>query len=104
MELAFIAALQHLPARQRAALILREVLGFSAQEVAATLGTTVPSVNSALQRARKTVDERLPERSQQATLRTLGDERIRAVVEAYMDAMERADLDAVMAMLTEDAA
>jgi RNA polymerase sigma-70 factor (ECF subfamily) len=104
VELAFIAALQHLPARQRAALILREVLGFSAQEVAATLGTTVPSVNSALQRARKTVDERLPERSQQATLRTLGDERIRAVVEAYMDAMERADLDAVMAMLTEDAA
>jgi RNA polymerase sigma-70 factor (ECF subfamily) len=104
VELAFIAALQHLPVLQRAALILREVLGFSAQETAETLETTVPSVNSALQRARKTVDERLPDRSQQATLRAIGDERIRDLVEGYMDALERADLDAVLAMLTEDAA
>ena len=103
VELAFVAALQHLPANQRAVLILREVLGFSAREVAESLDTTVASVNSALQRARETVDERLPEQSQQATLRSLGDERLREVVESYMDAMERCDVDAVVALLAEDA-
>lgn len=104
VELAFVAALQHLPAAQRAALILREVLGFSAKETAEVLETTVASVNSSLQRARKTVDERLPERSQQETLRALGDERLREIVERYMDAMARGDVDAVVAMLAEDAA
>jgi RNA polymerase sigma-70 factor (ECF subfamily) len=103
VELAFIAALQHLPANQRAALILREVLGFSAKEVAESLDTSVASVNSALQRARATVDDRLPERSQQATLRTLGDERVRELVTDYVDAWERGDVDAVVAMLAEDA-
>ena len=103
VELAFVAALQHLPANQRATLILREVLGFSAQEVADSLETSVASVNSALQRARKTVDERLPERSQQATLRSLGDDQLRRVVESYMDAMQRGDVDAVVEMLAEDA-
>jgi RNA polymerase sigma-70 factor, ECF subfamily len=104
VELAFVAALQHLPALQRATLILREVLGYSAREVATTLETTVASVNSALQRARKTVAERLPERSQQATLRSIGDRRLNELVERYMDAMRRADVDAVVAMLAEDAA
>jgi RNA polymerase sigma-70 factor, ECF subfamily len=104
VELAFVAALQHLPASQRAVLILREVLDFSAREVADALETTVASVNSALQRARRSVDERLPEQSQQATLRSLGDDGLRDVVESYMDAMGRGDIDAVVAMLAEDAA
>ncbi len=104
VELAFVAALQHLPPNQRAALVLREVLGFSALETAESLDTTTASVNSALQRARKTVDDRLPDRSQQATLRSLGDERMREVVQSYMDAMQSGDVDAVVAMLAEDAA
>jgi RNA polymerase sigma-70 factor (ECF subfamily) len=103
VELAFIAALQHLPANQRAVLILREVLGFSAKEVAGTLETTTASVNSALQRARKAVDERLPDESQQATLRSLGDDGVREVVEGYVEAWDRGDIDGVVAMLTEDA-
>jgi RNA polymerase sigma-70 factor (ECF subfamily) len=103
VELAFVAALQHLPANQRATLILREVLGFSAREVADALDTSVASVNSALQRARKTVDEKLPAQSQQATLRAVGDERLREIVQDYMDAMQRGDVTRVVTMLTEDA-
>jgi RNA polymerase sigma-70 factor, ECF subfamily len=103
VELAFVAALQLLPPNQRAALILREVLGFSASEAAAALDTTTASINSALQRARKLVDERLPEESQQATLRTLGDERLAEIVESYMEAMDHDDVGAVVAMLAEDA-
>ncbi|HEX6585366.1 MAG TPA: sigma-70 family RNA polymerase sigma factor [Solirubrobacterales bacterium] len=103
VELAFIAALQLLPANQRAVLILREVLGFSAQETADTLDTSVASVNSALQRARATIEKRLPEQSQQETLRALGDERLRELVEQYADAWERNDVDTVVSMLAEDA-
>jgi RNA polymerase sigma-70 factor (ECF subfamily) len=103
VELAFVAALQHLPARQRAVLILREVLGFSAREVAESLETTAASVNSALQRARRAVDERLPAQSQQATLRSLGDERLRDVVQRYIDAWESRNVEALIAMLVEDA-
>ena len=103
VELAFIAALQHLPALQRAVLILRDVLGFSAREVAETLDTTPVSVDSALQRAHKTVAARVPERSQQATLRSLDDDALRTMVDRFRDAWERADVDAVKAMLAEDA-
>src|SRR5215510_9038955 len=103
VELAFIAALQHLSASQRAVLLLRDVLGFSAKETAGTLDTTVASVNSALQRARRRVGERMPARSQQATLRLLGDDRVRAIVEGYVDAWERGDVDALAAMLAKDA-
>ena len=104
VELAFIVALQHLPASQRAVLILREVLGFSAAEVADALDTTVASVNSALQRARKAVEEKVPDQSQQENLRTLGDDKLRELVEAYADAWERNDVDGVVKMLAEDAA
>jgi RNA polymerase sigma-70 factor, ECF subfamily len=103
IELAFVVALQHLPANQRAVLILREVLGFSAKEVAETLETTTASVNSALQRARAAVEDRLPEQSQQKTLRSLGDERVRDIVEDYVEAWQRGDVDAVVSMLAEDA-
>jgi RNA polymerase sigma-70 factor, ECF subfamily len=104
VELAFVAAAQNLPATQRAALILREVLGFSAREVAEALETSVPAVNSLLQRARRALDERLPEQTQQETLRSLGDDGLRELVERYVDAWERNDVDTVMTLLTEDAA
>jgi len=103
VELAFVAALQHLAPQQRAVLILREVLGFSAKEVAEALDTTVPGVNSALQRARKTIDDKLPEQSQQATLRTIDDGELREIVERYMEAMEQGNVEAMVGMLTEDA-
>jgi RNA polymerase sigma-70 factor (ECF subfamily) len=103
IELAFIAALQHLPARQRAVLILRDVLGFSAAEVADTLETTPTAIYSILQRAHKTVDEHLPAYSQQETLRSLGDARVREIVEIYVDAWERGDVDTIVSMLAEDA-
>jgi RNA polymerase sigma-70 factor (ECF subfamily) len=103
VELAFVAALQHLPPNQRAALILRDVLGYSAQETAEALDTSRASVNSALQRARVTVEERLPERSQQANLRQLGNEETRRLAERYADAWSRADLNAIAALLAEDA-
>ena len=103
IELAFIASLQHLPPRQRAVLILRDVLGFSAREVAELLDATPASVDSALQRAHQTVDERLPEQDQQATLRSLDDAGLRRVVDGYVDAWQRDDVDALAALLTEEA-
>jgi RNA polymerase sigma-70 factor (ECF subfamily) len=103
VELAFVAAVQHLPATQRAALLLRDVLGFKAREVAESLDTSVESVNSALARARRSLEQRLPERSQQATLRALGDDGVRVVVEGYMDALDRGDVEAIIRLLSEEA-
>src|SRR4051812_41481831 len=103
VELAFIAALQHLPANQRAVLVLREVLGFSAKEVAESLDTSVASVNSALQRARVAVEERVPEKTQQETLRTLGDDEVTKLVDRWVDAWEKCDVEAFASMLAEDA-
>ncbi len=103
VELAFIAALQHLPARQRAVLILRDVLGFSARETAEVLDGTPISIDSALQRAHKSVAERLPSRTQQQTLRLLGDKELGKLVERYVAAWERNDVEAVVSMLAEDA-
>ncbi len=101
VELAFVAALQHLSALQRAALILRDVLGFSAAEVAEQLDTSTASVNSALQRARKMIASNRP--SQQAVLRDLGDRAVATIVTRWSDAWHAGDVDAIVAMLTDDA-
>jgi RNA polymerase sigma-70 factor (TIGR02960 family) len=103
VELAFVAALQHLPATQRAVLILREVLGFSAAEVAGILDTSPAAVNSALQRARRAVDERVPHPSQQAELDALGPDGRRELVDAFVAAWERADVAALLELLADDA-
>jgi RNA polymerase sigma-70 factor (ECF subfamily) len=102
VELAFVAAVQHLAANQRAALLLCDVLGFTSRETAQLLSTTVASVNSALQRARTAVSRRVPARSQQATLCALGEEELRRLVDRYLAAWERNDVDAFAAMLAED--
>jgi RNA polymerase sigma-70 factor (ECF subfamily) len=103
IELAFIAALQHLPPRQRAVLILRDVLGFSARETAEALETTPVSVDSALQRAHRTIDARLPDRSRQASVRSLGDRELRALVDRFAAAWERHDVAGIVALLADDA-
>jgi RNA polymerase sigma-70 factor (ECF subfamily) len=84
-------------------LILREVLGFSAAEVAGILETTPAAVNSALQRARKAVDRRLPRPAQQAELDALGADGRRQLVDAFVTAWERADVAALLDLLAEDA-
>jgi RNA polymerase sigma-70 factor (ECF subfamily) len=102
VELAFVAALQHLPGNQRAALLLFEVLGFAAAEIAEMMDTTVGSVNSAIARARRTVAEKVPPLQQQPTLRRIGDARVREIVTAYATALEHGDAPALVALLTED--
>ncbi|MET1004873.1 MAG: sigma-70 family RNA polymerase sigma factor [Propionibacteriaceae bacterium] len=102
VELAFVAALQHLPGNQRAALLLFDVLGFSAAEIATTMDTSVSSVNSALQRARAVVAARVATPDQQQTLRRLGDTRVTALVSGFSRALENGDVDALVALLTPD--
>jgi RNA polymerase sigma-70 factor, ECF subfamily len=101
LEFAFIAALRHLPVRQRSVLILRDVLGFSAKEAADALGTTVASVNGALLRARRTAEERLSIESRDKALRTIGDRRLRKTAERFADVFERGEIDAVLALLAD---
>jgi RNA polymerase sigma-70 factor (TIGR02960 family) len=104
IELAFIVAVQHLPARQRAVLILRDVLGWPAQQTADTLELTLTSANSALQRARATMREHLPEGrldwSARAAQELKDDER--RLVAAYVRAHESLDIDGLSALLRED--
>jgi RNA polymerase sigma-70 factor (ECF subfamily) len=99
IRLAFIATLQHLPPKQRAVLILREVLHWQASEVAELLGTTVASVNSALQRARSTLDAAAPEPTGTAAVE--GDDG--ELLEKYVDAFERYDIAELVTLLHDDA-
>jgi RNA polymerase sigma-70 factor (ECF subfamily) len=103
VELAFVATLQRLPATQRAVLIMRDVLGYPATEVAGCLETTVASVNSSLQRARQTLDRHREPISQQETLRVLGETGRRELVRAFVSAWERSDVDALVGLLADDA-
>jgi RNA polymerase sigma-70 factor (ECF subfamily) len=100
VTLAFITALQRLPARQRAALILRDVLAWNAAEVAALLEISVPAVNSALQRARATLPVTAPTASAGSRL-TLDDHQ-RQILDRFVDAWQRCDIDALAELLRED--
>jgi len=102
VALAFVAALQHLPPRQRAVLVLRDVLGFRAAEVADMLDASDVAVKGALQRARATLDARLPAGDRErAPLPHSADER--ELVGRFVDATEAGDVDHIVALLTDDA-
>jgi RNA polymerase sigma-70 factor (TIGR02960 family) len=101
VELAFLAVVQLLPARQRAVLILRDVLGWPAAQTAAALEMTVPAANSALQRARTTLQERLPDRPQEWAASEPSPQE-RALLARFIDAHERQDVAAVVALVRED--
>jgi RNA polymerase sigma-70 factor, ECF subfamily len=103
IELAFLVAVQHLPPRQRAVLILRDVLGWPASETAELLEVSVASANSSLQRARATLRENLPPERANWAPTTEPTEQERAVLQRFMDASERADMAELAALLREDA-
>jgi RNA polymerase sigma-70 factor (ECF subfamily) len=102
VELAFTAALQRLPGLQRAALILTDVLGFSPAEVAEALDATPTAIYSALQRARKATEEQLPNETQQKRLDEIGEDRVRDIIDRFMQAWEATDVDRIRALLTDD--
>ena len=102
IELAFLAAIQHLPPRQRAALILCDVLGWPAKETAAALDVSAASVNSALQRARATLRDHLPARRQDWTPSAAPTDDELSVLRGYMSAVERADVAAVAELLAQE--
>ena len=102
IELAFLAAIQHLPPRQRAVLILRDVLGWSANETAALLEVSVASVKSALQRARPTLKQHLPEQRLDWAPSSEPTAEERSLLERYMQAHERADVTILAELLRED--
>jgi RNA polymerase sigma-70 factor, ECF subfamily len=101
IELAFLAAIQHLPPRQRAVLILRDALDWPAEDAAAVLDMTVAGVNSALQRARATLKDRLPARHDWASAAVASDAD-RALLQTYMEAWERHDASQLVALLRDD--
>jgi RNA polymerase sigma-70 factor, ECF subfamily len=103
LEIAFVAAIQHLPPRQRAALILRDAAGFSARETATLLGTSVPAVNSALQRARDRLRDRLPSRRLEWAHSENPTAEEREVARRYVDALERRDFSALAVLVRTDA-
>src|ERR671937_3329740 len=98
VELAFTAALQHLPALQRAALIMTDVLGFSPGEVAEELERSPASIYSALQRARKATEQRLPDQTQQETRESLGDDRVKQLIDDFVEAWEETDFDRIRSL------
>ena len=102
IELAFLATIQHLPARQRAVLILRDVLDWPVNEIASLLDTSVASAKSALQRARVTLKSRLPEHRDEWAPSSEPTAHERALLQRYIDAHERADLDAMAMLLADD--
>jgi RNA polymerase sigma-70 factor (TIGR02960 family) len=102
VALAFVAALQHLPGTQRAVLLLREVLEYSAAEAAEMLGTTVASVNSALQRAQKSVKSRLPAVSQPVELQQLGEQGVQQLLGAFLAAWDARDVKELTRLFTDD--
>jgi RNA polymerase sigma-70 factor, ECF subfamily len=103
LEIAFVAAIQHLPPRQRATLILRDAAGFSARETAELLGTSVPAANSALQRARKRLRDRLPARRVEWARSDDPTAAERAIARRYLEALERRDFAALAELVTADA-